>query len=244
MAKKHIVRSGDCITSIAFNNGFYWKTIWDHPVNRNLVRLRQDPNILLVGDEVEIPDLTLRYENGATEQRHRFRQKGVPAKLRLKLLREAEPQGQDKEPTSMSSADRSVTSEDPEPATSPLEDEPRRKVPFVLDIDGRLTQGQTDDDGRIEVSIPPNAQRGTLIVEPGTPNETVTPLRFGTLDPISEVCGVSQRLANLGMGCEPVNEMTPELEAALSAFQEKHGLEVTGEIDEATRQRLEELHES
>lgn len=244
MTKKHTVRPGDCVSSIAFNHGLFWETVWNHSGNRDLVELRQDPNVLLEGDEVVIPDLTRREEDASTEKRHRFRRKGVPARLRLRLMRKADPEGQDKEPTVLSSGGRSVTSEDPEPETGSLEDQPRSNVPYRLNIDGRQTEGRTDDEGRIEISIPPNARRGTLIVEPGTPNETVTALHLGALDPISEVSGVSQRLANLGLGCEPGDAMTPELEAALIVFQKEQGLEVTGELDDATRQKLEELHDS
>jgi N-acetylmuramoyl-L-alanine amidase len=243
MPKKHIVRRGDCIASIAFRYGFFWDTLWHHPANKPLANRRKDPNVLLAGDEVEIPDRTPKSQDGATDTKHRFKVKGVPAKLRLKVMRGPDPEGQEREPDGLSSAGRSVTSEDPEPAPA-RSDEPRGEVDYALDIDGKLIRGTTADDGLIEISIPPDARRGVLIVEPGTPNETVTQLELGALDPISEVSGVSQRLANLGMGCEPGNEMTPELGAALTAFQHKHGLEVTGEIDSATRNKLEELHDS
>ena len=83
---KHIVKSGDCILSIAERYGFYWETIWDYPSNSQLRVLRRDPNILNPGDIVVVPNKQIKEESGTTEQRHRFRRKGTPARLRLQLL--------------------------------------------------------------------------------------------------------------------------------------------------------------
>ncbi len=71
-------------------------------------------------------------------------------------------------------------------------------------------------------------------------------LQLGNLDPISEVRGVKQRLANLGFDCGNTNndELNEDLEGALSAFQSAHDLDVTGEIDQATRDKLKDVHGS
>ena len=85
--------------------------------------------------------------------------------------------------------------------------------------------------------------RATL--EPGTDRETVMQLRLGNLNPLAETSGVKERLANLGFDCgEAGEENTPELAAALRAFQLKHGLEVTGEADQATQTKLMDEHQS
>ena len=63
------------------------------------------------------------------------------------------------------------------------------------------------------------------------------------MDPADGIAGVCKRLYNLGYQCPTdVDEMTPEIAAALQAFQRHFGLEVTGEIDEETCSRLQELH--
>jgi len=85
---EHIVRQGDTTTSIAQEHGFFWETIWDHPNNEELKSSRENPNVLHPGDVIFIPERRERQESGATEQRHRFRRKGVPERLRLRLLDE------------------------------------------------------------------------------------------------------------------------------------------------------------
>ena len=82
----YTANQGDCISSIAENFGFYWKTIWDHPENTTLKARRKDPNVLLEGDRIFIPDLRVMEVPAATDQVHRFVRKGVPAKVRLRLL--------------------------------------------------------------------------------------------------------------------------------------------------------------
>ena len=52
--------------SIAFEQGFFWKALWDLAENAEL-KQRREPNVLLPGDRVTIPAIQLRQENVATE---------------------------------------------------------------------------------------------------------------------------------------------------------------------------------
>jgi hypothetical protein len=88
---EYIVKQGDCISSIAQKHGLFWDKIWNHPKNAKLQETRKDPNVLSPGDVVFVPDKDEREESGATEQRHRFRKKGVPAKLRLQIMEDDQP---------------------------------------------------------------------------------------------------------------------------------------------------------
>jgi hypothetical protein len=86
---------------------------------------------------------------------------------------------------------------------------------------------------------------GKLILNPGTAEEEEISLELGHLDPISEVVGVKQRLANLSFECgDRSNEETDGLSQATAAFQQKNGMEVTGELTDELRQKLLELHGS
>ena len=138
-----------------------------------------------------------------------------------------------------------MTSEDPKVTPEKREDIPRANVPYILKLDGKNHKGETDGDGRIEIVIPANAKRGELTIDPGNENEAIYQLKLGRLQPLSEISGVKIRLRNLGFDCGDTNENeTPSLAAALKAFQEKNGLEQTGELDGATRAKLKQIHES
>lgn len=81
----YTVGEGESIRSIAKDQGFFWKTIWDHGKNAQLKNERKDPNVLFEGDNVFIPDLEKKYVDKPTEQTHEFIRKGEPAKFKLRL---------------------------------------------------------------------------------------------------------------------------------------------------------------
>jgi len=197
---QHTVASGDCLSSIAEQYGLLWETIWNHPDNTELKLKRKDPNVLYPGDVVFVPDKRAGEVDCATNQRHKFRKKGVPAKLRLRLL-----DG----------------------------DEPRANVPYQLQIDGEWKSGTTDGDGYLEQPLPPAARTGKLIAGEG-PTQDVYEFDLGNLDPLNTDEGPAGRLCNLGYDVSNLTE-------AVSAFQHKCDLPVTGEIDDATRQKLKEV---
>lgn len=87
----YLVQQGDCIESIAAAHGLFWHTIWDDPENAELRARRASPNALLPGDRVHVRERRSKEVPGATEERHRFRMKGVPSRLVLVLRREGEP---------------------------------------------------------------------------------------------------------------------------------------------------------
>lgn len=120
---------------------------------------------------------------------------------------------------------------------------PRGNVSYVLDIDGQSFSGNTDGEGKIEQRIPPNAKQGQLRL--GDDGSEVYNIRLGSLDPVSETTGVQQRLKNLGYECGSVDgEAGPKTREALMAFQKKHELSETGEIDQQTLDKLQQLHKA
>ena len=87
----HKINQKECIENIAEKYGLCWETIWNDPQNRDLRNQRDDPNILMPGDVLFVPDKSLHEEQGATEQRHRFRRKGVPSTLQIEINHQGIP---------------------------------------------------------------------------------------------------------------------------------------------------------
>jgi hypothetical protein len=211
MPRQHKVESGECISSIAYQYGFFPDTLWNDPANAALKALRQDPNVLSPGDIVNIPDPRPKQETRPTGALHRFQLKTAPAKLRLQILED---------------------------------DQPLAFQPFRITIDGHVTRsGATTGEGYVIVSIPPNARSAVLVVGQGDGTREYR-LRLGHLRPVEELEGVQTRLENLGYPCgEEYGTLGPGTVAALKAFQASQGLAVTGQPDDATRSKLEELHD-
>lgn len=239
------IRESDCILSVAFEHGLHWETLWNHPDNVEVKKRRKYPEMILPGDRLTIPPIERGEVEAAPETRHRFMRKGVPAKVRLRFVLE-EP-ADEQEPMGGKVAnpdDLHASSEDEDPLPPPPV-EPRDDVPYWLVIDGKTTEGRTDSNGEVSFFIPPNAQSGKIVLEPGAENETTFTLGLGRLGPLTEVRGIQQRLTNLGIAAgELSDEWTPELEEAVRDFQTRHELEVTGEVDAPTRDKLEEMHGS
>lgn len=84
--KTHTVKPGDCLLSIATDNGFFWETLWDHPKNAKLKELREDPFQLVEGDKVHVPDVQERSLRGSTGNRHTIRIKGIPASVQVQVF--------------------------------------------------------------------------------------------------------------------------------------------------------------
>jgi N-acetylmuramoyl-L-alanine amidase len=82
----HTVKKGECMTQIADAHGFFWGTLWNHPENAEIRRLRKKPNVLLDGDSVFVPEKRQKKVSRPTGEKHVFRVKGIPARFKLRLL--------------------------------------------------------------------------------------------------------------------------------------------------------------
>lgn len=205
------VKDDDCMSSIAEASGHFWQTIWDDPDNATLKEVRKDPNVLMPGDRVTVKPIRKKTVSKATNASYRFRRKGVPAKLHLRLLKHGEP---------------------------------RANESYRVDIDGKLTKGVTDGQGYVDIFIPCNAKSGKLWVGPPEDEKMYT-LQLGRTLPVATLKGVKQRLKNIGLfGGAVDDEVSLAYKDALRAFQRANGLPETGEADDATRQKLVEVHRS
>jgi hypothetical protein len=108
---------------------------------------------------------------------------------------------------------------------------PRAGAAYVLVVDGVVDQ-----------PIDPCAQSATLHFT-DDPDDVVYTLDLRYLNPVDTPSGARERLRNLGYGGgDPGDDVDDDLGAALAEFQEDHGMKPTGELDDATRAKLEEKH--
>ncbi|NMO22544.1 LysM peptidoglycan-binding domain-containing protein [Pyxidicoccus fallax] len=87
----YIVKAGDCLSSIAEAHGHIWETLWEHPANAELRRVRGSPDVLMPGDRVTVPPLRPKSVACQTGRLHTFRRKGVPTRVQLQLMKGDQP---------------------------------------------------------------------------------------------------------------------------------------------------------
>ncbi|MBK8268653.1 MAG: peptidoglycan-binding protein [Planctomycetes bacterium] len=122
------------------------------------------------------------------------------------------------------------------------DDDPRANTPWTLEFAGRNFDGVTDDDGNLAIPIRGNTKSVTLRVgHPG--DEDVYQLDLGDVEPIETDSGVVARLENLGY-LNNQNADTGNLSEAVRAFQARHGMKTTGQLDGETREKLRIEHGS
>ena len=86
MPTDHIVQPGGCLSSIAGQYDFVdWKTIYDDDANTDLRGTRSNPNVLLPGDRVTVPDKGIRKAACQTDKRHTFKLAKKDTHLRIVL---------------------------------------------------------------------------------------------------------------------------------------------------------------
>lgn len=211
----YVVQQGDTILRIAYRNGFpRWETVWEHVENANLRRLRPDPQVLHPGDQVFVPDSRPKSLDVQPGKIHVFRKTAIMATLRLII-----------------------------------EDESGRPCsgkPFSLKVGPSTLEGNTNSTGLLELKIDPDPQNGELTVWPdGRPGRTLQfTLQLGSLNPIDTTSGAKARLRNLGFDPGSVEgDIDDQAQEAIRTFQIVAGLDVTGELDSATRDALEKAHD-
>jgi len=210
----YIVCPGDCMASIAAAHGFFWETLWNNSDNAVLKRARKDPNVLLPRDRVTIPALRVKTEQGATEQRHRFRRKGVPEKLRITLLDEdGEPRANVSYILTIDGENRRGTTDGDGRLQEPIAPTARRGQLILLDEQGNPTEEHPLDLGLLD------------------PIETVSGVQM-RLSNLGFECG------------HPDGQMNHRTREALKSFQVKQELEATGDLNDTTRQKLHDVYGS
>jgi len=83
---EYVVQPGDCLSSIAFEYGMNWRTIWNDPANLDLRQKRKDPMCYCLETASTFAHYEQQEHDRATDAKHKFVKKGVPEKVRLVML--------------------------------------------------------------------------------------------------------------------------------------------------------------
>lgn len=213
MAENYQVKQGDCISSIAFEKGFFPDTIWDHANNADLKNLRKNENALMPGDLVHIPDKRPKEASEPTNSVHKFRLKNAPAQLRIQFLKDDKPQSG-------------------LPFTLIVDGKQLSKP-----------GDRTDSRGFVTVSIPPNSKTGTLeLLDGENATEYQLQLgHLNPADETSGVKHRLSNLGFYDGPLD--NSIDDEFKSALRDYQEHSGITVSGELDQKTRDQLRQKHD-
>jgi hypothetical protein len=214
MAQNHIVAQGEYLSTIAAEYGFIdYALIWNDAGNAQLKALRANPNVLLPGDSVYIPDMQQGNASGATSKRHTFEinQK----QLRLRLILED-------------------MYEKPIANTPALLYFDQQQVAATTDQQGKIDQAVPNGLQTCAVVLNGDAtpyQGNTFSV------------KIGHLDPVDTLSGQQGRLNNLGyLAGSSEDPSSPQFLSAVEEFQCDHDLKVDGVIGPATQAKLKTIH--
>jgi hypothetical protein len=126
---------------------------------------------------------------------------------------------------------------------------PYAERPFAFCLEGYPEiRGTTDKDGFAIIDSPPAGAQGYIELWPDdkVPEDKIRwDISIATIISPATPRGASTRLANLDyFADDPIDEMTDELRDAISYFQgDCDGLEVTGELNGPTCNRLRHMHD-
>ena len=217
MSTRYVVKQGDYLAKIARAHGYTdYNALWNAPENQGLRAKRKSPNVLYPGDEVVIPDVGEKCDDGSTGQRHRYVLKESSLKLRL-----------DVEDAYRSPVRRSDCHLD----ISGVAEKKHR-----TNGDGRLELGIPKNTERAKLVF-----RGADTAF----GDVVLDVSIGGLDPIDEIEGQAQRLVNLGyLQVLVLDPEDPAFLSAVQEFQCDHGDGVDGRCGPVTQARLERVHGS
>jgi Putative peptidoglycan binding domain len=216
----YIAKEGDHVTSIAAAHGFSdYREIWNDPANADLKSKRIDPNVLLPGDRLFIPDLRVAEYMRPTDVCHKFKLTATNLQLRIELQRAfAPPIASNPCPMRIDGEYYATTATD-------------KQGLVAHKIDNTAAQGSL---------LIRNFVQG---IRGEKPSDRTVKLRIGWLDPIDSISGQQARLINLGYYRGSLDEYDPdEMRSAVEEFQCDQGLGVDGDCGPKTQGRLQKVY--
>jgi type VI secretion system secreted protein VgrG len=84
-------RADECVTSIAWANGLDWRAVWNHTRNKELRATRPNPNILVAGDTVFVPEKRIKSVSVETGRTYEIEVSVEPVPVHFRLVDENGP---------------------------------------------------------------------------------------------------------------------------------------------------------
>jgi hypothetical protein len=217
MSKTVVSKDGESIISIAGANGYAdWHTVYDANENADLRKKRPDPSVQAAGDEIFLPDFEALTLTLSAPGTYTIHTKSLYAQVHMLLN---DPSGN-----------------------------PYAAKNWELKVNDRVYKGTTDAEGTVQQKVPASAIEGalTLFLDDAGEHKLEWTVEISGLDSVDTDGGAQTRLNNLGYhtGDDEKGTVGESTKRAVSNFQNDHGLEMTGELDQATRARLQEEHHS
>jgi hypothetical protein len=213
MSDQYTIQQGDHISSVAADYGLPRNRIWNDPANSELKSRRDNPNVLLPGDQVFIPDLNPPDYSRPTDATHKFVINREPLEVRMVLCDQYE------KPIANAKCDLRMRG---------------ALVKVTTDSQGKFQQKLTPDIKEIQLTIHGDQTPYA---------EIALPIKIGFMDPVDALTGQQARLNNLGYAAGTVGGTDKAtFESAVEEFQCDSGLTIDGICGPQTQAKLKQVH--
>lgn len=227
---------GDCFCSLAKANNFFdYLTVYNHASNSALKAKRPNPNQLVQGDSVEIPDKEIKKVPGATNKEHKFVVVRTKTKLRLAIV--------DSQGTVVKAKACTLKVGSRSQKTLPASNGLVEMEIDPVETAGSLAVTWTPPK---PPAAPKPAKAAALPSPPPYPAPIVSGdftdatedfkaetsatwnLHVGSMEPKDTVRGALRRLINLGYGAPDANAEDAKTAAVVKSYQHKNALAAKG----------------
>jgi hypothetical protein len=240
MAKTHTVQEGDCCSSLAASHGFLdYKGIYDAAENADLKKTRPNPNTLVQGDKVVVPDKKEKKAPAAAGSSHKFMVKKTVVKLRILLRDKGDKPIKGKDWT-LKVGGKTLKGNSPDGQISQDVDATAKSGTLEIDCGPKpapAAPSPAPAPAPGPATYPPAIAAADFLDEPdeaylGKDETTVRwALSIGGLPSYNVAAGVQQRLQNLGFdpfGASGDKDDDVKTKSAVSSYQTKYKLAKSG----------------
>lgn len=223
MAVSVTVTDGDTLLSIAAKAGFSdWKFVWDQ--NPELKSKRKDPNLLVPGDVVQVPDPRFKEVDKPTNEVHKFQLKSLFSLVDIVLRNEYG--------FVLKSVDFELKFGE-------------KLIEGKTDSAGRLCVALPPEAKEAVLTVHPIPTDPEISFSWALNIGHLNPILDKNDQPTNDIAGIQSRLVNLGFDLSVTGDLDEKTVKAIKGFQRYVGhSEPSGVIDQETLHLLDSMHNS